>query len=186
MKPKTIIDNIVQRMKSSKWIQQINITSIRDTRIILGLGIVCLVLMILSISSGQPRHILQDIFDPNSTSLDSNSSLAIDIGEINPTYRDIHWEVNIPENFSLKENDFYKTENYAIFYNSYTDNYYVNIYKGEEYYFEEIRFFIRTEVLSRINEFKTLDRFPNSLLTYYDYRGSQIQEFDLETFEVNP
>lgn len=156
---------------------------IRETRLIAVLIIVMFVLLTLSLTFGSPRDVLDNLFSRDNR---ENIPVGIGLGEVNPTLRDIAWEVDIPHDFNLQESDSYETAEFAIFYNRAADNYYVNIYQGEEYTFDEIKAFIETKVLVQISDFNSYNKLPNSLILYYDYRGGYTEEFDLGTFKVNP
>jgi len=160
-----------------------NRSLLKETRLITGLIIILFFMLVLSLTFGSPKEIFNDLFPGNNQ---QNTFRAIGAGEINPTFRDIPWEVNIPENFNLKENDSYETDEFGIFYNNVNQTYYVNFYEGDEYTFDELKAFIQTKVLVRILDFNSLVRIPRSMISYNDYRGGYMEEFDLETFELNP
>lgn len=149
-------------------------SALRDTRIILVLFLVLFILLFASLALGSNRDLLNI---PLLNNKRTSNTVPYEFGIVNPTYRELKWEVNFPENYSIKKNDSFETNEFAIFYERGSDTYYVNIYKGEEYFYEEITTFIQSEVISKAEDFKGYNsKIPNSLITYYDYRGQEFSD----------
>lgn len=162
---------------------------IKQINIIYLLFITFLIIFILSIISDKPKDLINKVLNNDDVmTTPIIKSIGIDIGEINPTPRELDWIVNIPNNYNLKKEDSFETDEFAIFYENASKTYYINIYKGEDYTFEEIKQFIRSKVITRFPDFDEYDdrKFPDSLITYYDYRGIVKEKLDLKTFKVNP
>lgn len=153
---------------------------VRETRIVLLLIFILFfiaVIYILYISEDSPLKLDKD---------KNNQLMGRGLGVPYTTPRKVGWEIELPENYSIKDNDNFETEYFGIYYNNLTERYYVNIYKGEDYKFEEIKLFIIDEVILKVKDFEEYDRFPNGVITFIDRRGSENEEFDFKTFEANP
>jgi len=153
---------------------------VRETRIVLLLVFILFfisVFYILYISDDSPL---------NRNRNNNDQQLGIGAGVPYTTPREVEWKIDLPENYSIKDNDSYETEYFGIYYNDMNKRYYVNIYNGDDYRFDEIKLFIVDNVILKVKDFEDVDRFPNGLITFRDLRDSNIEEFDLDTFEANP
>jgi hypothetical protein len=154
---------------------------VRETRIVLLLVFVLFffaIIYILYMSDDSPLK-----RDRDNT---NNQQIGRGAGVPYTTPRELPWVIELPENYSIKDNDNFETEYFGIYYNNLTKRYYVNIYKGEEYKYEEIKLFIIDEVILKVKDFEEYGKFPNGAITFIDRRGRENEEFDFKTFEANP
>lgn len=135
-------------------------------RIILLLSIVLFLLITVSMrmTNSSPLEIIKKLNNKNQDSYGYGLS--------DKPSGPVNWNVEIPQGYSLIKDGAYINENFELFYDRHSDQYTVNILKGDEFSYDQLVQFIESKLLN-VKEIDDEKYLSLSKVQYIDLRHLQ-------------
>jgi hypothetical protein len=104
-------------------------------------------------------------------------------GRNNNKVSTVVWEINIPDNYSIKEKGSYVNEYFGVYYEEWSGNYKVTIYTGKEYTLPQIKGFINSKLLE-FKDFEDYSYLEKHKIIFTDRRTDNLPSMDIPD-EIN-
>ncbi len=88
------------------------------------------------------------------------------------------WDVDIPENYSIRDEGSFSTDYYGVFYEEWSGNYQVNIYQGKGYSLSQIKSYINNQLL-QFEDFKDYEYFEKHEIIFNDRRSENLPTMEI-------